>query len=146
METRLVLAIGLLFLGTMYFWSSPAFVKPTDVRPGAPTWSERFFAPSASDTMWSQGLLRTSLLVVALFAIAALGIWRGAGSWWTWAALAGAVLAILVLVPWWFAVGTSAPLMSVLVNVVLLLWAAALAIVLAAPGLRQAAVRLAGGA
>lgn len=145
MDMRILLAIGVFVLGTMYLWSSPAFVKPTDVRSGAPAWSERFFAPSESATAWSQGLLRTSLLVAVLFAVAAFGIWRSAGTWWTWVGLAGAVLGLLALIPWWFAVGTSASAMSVLVNAILALWALALVFVVLSPGLRAQLIRLAGG-
>lgn len=144
MEIRIWLAIGVFVLGTMYLWSSPAFVKPTDVRPDAPSWSSRFFAPDATEGMWNQGLLRTSLLVVALFAIAAFGLWRGAGQWWVWVGLAAAALGLLVLVPWWVAVGPNAPAMSMLVNALLALWSLALVVALLAPNLRAQALRLVG--
>ena len=145
MDARVLLALGLLVLGTMYLWSSPAFVKPTDVRPDAPAWSERFFAPATADNMWNQGLLRTSLLVVLLFAVAAFGVWRSAGQWWVWVGLAAAVLGMLVLLPWWFAVGTAAPAVTIAVNVLLALWALGLVVALLSPGLRAQVVRLAGG-
>jgi hypothetical protein len=144
MDARLVVAIGVFLLGTMYLWSSPAFVKPADVRPGAPAWSGRFFAPEG-DAAWRQGLLWTGLLVAALFAVAAFGLWRGAGTWWLWAGLAAALLGILALLPWWSAVGTHAPAMSVLVNALLLLWAVAVALAVLAPALRAQVLRLAGG-
>lgn len=145
MDTKIVIALAVLVLGTMYLWSSPAFVKPTDVRPGAPSWSERFFAPAESANIWNQGLLRTSLLVALLFGIAAFGIWRGAGTWWTWVGLAAAILGIVVLVPWWFAVGVNAPAISIVVNTLLLLWAAGLVVVVLSPALRSQVIRLAGG-
>lgn len=145
MDTRTWWAIGMLVLGTMYLWSSPAFVKPTDVRPGAPAWSERFFVPASSGNAWGQMLVGASGLVAVLFALAALGLWRGEGAWWTWAALAGALLAIVVLVPWWFAVASSAAAMTILVNVLLLLWAMGVAVVLLAPNLREQVARLGGG-
>ena len=145
MDAKIVLALTILTLGTMYLWSSPAFVKPTDVRPGAPAWSERFFTPASNDNVWNQALLRTSMVVVALFAIAAFGLWRGVGAWWTWVALAGSLLAIGVLIPWWFAVGSHAPAMSIVVNVLLLLWAVALGVAVSAPNLRAQVIRLAGG-
>lgn len=145
MDMRLVIAVAVFLLGSMYLWSSPAFVRPADVRTGAPAWSERFYAPAEATNMWSQGLLRTSLLVVALFAAVAFGIWRGAGTWWVWVALGAAVLAVLVLLPWWFAVGAKAPAASLAVNAVLLLWALALIVVALSPPLREQALRLAGG-
>lgn len=144
MDSRILVAIGVFALGTMYLWSSPAFVKPTDLRPGAPAWSERFFSPNESTNLWNQGLLRTSLLVVLLFAIAAVGIWRGAGTWWTWVGLAAAILGLLVLIPWWSAVGTRAPAMSLVVNAFLALWALAIAVAVVTPSLRAQILRLAG--
>lgn len=146
MEARILVAIAVFVLGTMYLWSSPAFVKPTDVRPGAPAWSERFFVPAQPENVWNQGLLRTALLVVLLFGLAAFGIWRAAGPWWTWVGLAGAILGLIVLVPWWVAVGPKAPAVSMVVNAILVLWAITIAVVVLAPGLRAQLVRLGGGA
>lgn len=141
LELRAWIAIGVFILGTMYLWSSPAFVKPTDVRPGAPIWSERFFAPSEIANSWSRGLLGASLLVVLLFGVAAFGLWRGAGGWWTWAGLGAAILGFLVLIPWWVAIGGDAPAMSILVNAVLTLWSVGIAVVLSSPALRAMITR-----
>jgi len=41
MRFRTVIAAVVFILGTMYLWSSAAFVKAKDVRPGAPGFASR---------------------------------------------------------------------------------------------------------
>jgi hypothetical protein len=141
MKARTAVAVVTFVLGTMYLWSSPSFVKPSELKRGAPDFAEKIYTTGGS---LNQAWQLLSVLAVLGFAVAAWGVYKGEGwwifkgsEWWIPFAIGSAILGLAVLLPWWFAVGTTAPATTVAVNAILLLWDLALLVVLVAPQLRE---------